>query len=127
MPTGVNLNQYAGPGSHIRLHSDNEPLFGPQYSPKLIVSLTLGNSVEFKVRRRAPGNVPSSIRLDHGDLLVMDGLAQSEYEHRTASGLQGPRVNPTYRWVTQHAFWLAKGPFFLKGRGGGSGLDAPHW
>ena len=32
------------------------------------------------VRRRAPGNVPSSIRLDHGDVLVMDGLAQSEYE-----------------------------------------------
>ena len=33
----------------------------------------------------------------------MGGLAQSEYEHRTVSGLQGPRVNLTYRWVTQHA------------------------
>ena len=48
--TGVNLNQYAGPGSLIRWHSDNEPLFGPQNSPKLIVSLSLGNSVEFMVR-----------------------------------------------------------------------------
>ena len=28
--------------------------------------------MEFMVRRRAPGNVPSSIRLDHGDVLVMD-------------------------------------------------------
>ena len=102
VPTGVNLNQYAGPGSFIRWHSDNEPLFGPQNSPKLIVSLSLGNSVEFMVRRRAPGNVPSSIRLDHGDVLVMDGLAQSEYEHCTASELQGPRVNLTYRWVAQH-------------------------
>ena len=55
------------------------------------------------MRRRAPGEVPSSIRLDRGDILVMDGLAQSEYEHCTASGLQGPRVNLTYRWVTQHA------------------------
>ena len=27
VPTGVNLNQYAGPGSRIRWHSDNEPLF----------------------------------------------------------------------------------------------------
>ena len=54
------------------------------------------------MRRRAPGNVPSSIRLDHGDVLVMDGLAQSEYEHCTVSGLQGPRVNLTYRWVAQH-------------------------
>ena len=32
VPTGVNLNQYAGPGSLIRRHSDNEPLFGPQNS-----------------------------------------------------------------------------------------------
>ena len=36
---------------------------------------------------------------DHGDLLVMDGLTQSEY---VASGLQGPRVNLTFRWVAQH-------------------------
>ena len=102
MPTGVNLNQYAGSGSFIRWHSDNEPLFGPQNSPKLIVSLSVGNSVEFMARRRAPGNVPSSIRLDHGDVLVTDGLAQSEYEHCTASELQGPRVNLNYRWVAQH-------------------------
>ena len=54
------------------------------------------------MRRRAPGSVPSPIRLDHGDLLVMDVLTQSEYVHCTASGLQGPRVNLTYRWVTQH-------------------------
>ena len=48
------------------------------------------------------GDVPSSIALDHGDVLVMDGLAQSEYAHRTASELQGPRVNVTHRWVAQH-------------------------
>ena len=102
VPTGVNLNHYDGSRSCVRWHSDNEPLFGPQNSPKLIVSLSLGNSVEFMVRRRAPGNVPSSIRLDHGDVLVMDGPAQSEYEHCTASELQGPRVNLTYRWVAQH-------------------------
>ena len=89
MPTGVNLNQYSGSGSFIRCHSDNEPLFGRQNSPKPIVSLSLNYSVEFKVRRRAPGEVPSSIRLDHGDILVMDGPAQSEYEHRTASGAAG--------------------------------------
>ena len=42
MPTGVNLNQYAGSGSFIRWHGDNEPLFGPQNLPKLIISLSLG-------------------------------------------------------------------------------------
>ena len=58
--------------------------------------------MELMVRRRASGNIPSSIWLDHGDVLVMDGLAQSEYEHCTASELQGPRVNLTYSWVAQH-------------------------
>ena len=36
----------------------------------------------------------SSIRLGHGDLLVMDGLAQSEYEHSTSSELQGQPGHP---------------------------------
>ena len=54
------------------------------------------------MRRRVSDSVTSSIRLDHDDVLVMDGLAQSEYEHCTASELQGPRVNLTYRWVAQH-------------------------
>ena len=53
------------------------------------------------VRCRASRNVTSSITLDHGDVLVMDGSAQSEYLHCTMLGLQGPRVNLTYRWVAQ--------------------------
>ena len=78
VPTGVNLNRYPSSKSWIPWHSDNESLFGPSNQPKLIVSVSLGHSVVFQVRR-APGNVPSSITLDHGDLLVMDGSAQSEY------------------------------------------------
>ena len=50
------------------------------------------------MRRRASGEVHSSITLDHGDLLVVDGQAQSERVHRTVPGLQGPRVNLTFRW-----------------------------
>ena len=86
MPTGVNLNGYASSVSCVPWHSDNEPMFGPQNSPEHTVSMSLGYSVEFQVRRRAPGEVPSSIRLDHGDILVMDGLAPSEYVHRTCLG-----------------------------------------
>ena len=102
VPTEVNLNRYSGSGSCIPWHSDNESLFGPPNQPKLIVSMSLGHSVVFQ-GRRVPGDVPPSITLDHGDLVVMDGPAQSEYAHHTVSGLQGPRVNLTYRWVTQHA------------------------
>ena len=101
LPTGVNLNHYDGSRSCVRWHSDNESLFGPRDTPKLIVSLSLGNPVEFKVRR-VSDSVTSSITLNHGDVLVMDGSAQSEYLHCTMPGLQGPRVNLTYRWVAQH-------------------------
>ena len=68
VPTGVNLDRYSGSGSCIPWHSDNESLFGPPNQPKLIVSMSLGHSVVFPVRR-VPGDVPSSIRLDHGDVL----------------------------------------------------------
>ena len=73
MPTGVNLNRYAGNGSFIPWHCDNERLFGSPFEPKVIVSMSLGHSALFKLRRRASENTPSQIRLDHGDLLVMDG------------------------------------------------------
>ena len=75
--TEVNLNQYAGTGSCIRWRSVYESLFGPPNQPKLKVSMSSGQSVEFKVRRFAADDVPSPTRLDHGDLSVMGGLAQS--------------------------------------------------
>ena len=102
VPTGVNLNRYAGDGSFIPWHCDNEGLFGSPGEPKVIVSMSLGHSVLFKLRRRAPGKTVTQIWLDHGDLLVMDGLTQDEFQHSTASELEGPRVNLTYRWISQH-------------------------
>ena len=102
VPTGVNLNRYAGDGSCIPWHRDNERLFGRPSEPKVIVSVSLGHSSLFKLRRRAPEGVFSGIRLDHGDLWVMDGPTLSEYEHSTASELSGPRVNLTFRWISQH-------------------------
>ena len=123
VPTGVNLNRYAVPRSCIRWHSDNGSLFGPPNQPKLIVSMSLGHSVVFQVRR-ASSDVPSSITLDPGDLLVINGLAQLECEHCTVSGLQGPRVDLTYRWVTQHAVGHGgDGPR----RQNGTSLDWKNW
>ena len=86
MPTGVNLNQYAGPRSCIRWRSENESLSGQPNQPKLIVCMSLGHSVEFQVRR-ASWDVPSSITLDHGDLVAMGGPAQLEYARRTGLSL----------------------------------------
>ena len=102
VPTGVNLNRYAGDGSFIPWHCDNERLFGSPGEPKVIVSMSLGHSVLFKLRRRASEKTVTQIWLDHGDLLVMDWLTQDEFQHSTASELEGPRVNLTYRWISQH-------------------------
>ena len=81
VPTGVNQNKYAGEGSFITWHCDNERLFGHPFEPKVIVSMSLRHSVLFKSRRRTPENTPSGIWLEHGDPLVMDGLTQSEKRH----------------------------------------------
>ena len=91
--TVVNLNRYAGKGSCIPWHCDNERLFGSPSAPKVTACTSLRHSVLYKLRRRALENSPSEVPLDHGDLLVMDGLTQSEYAHSTASELFGPRVN----------------------------------
>ena len=77
----MKFNWYGGCGSSFLWHCDNEPLFCDQSDPKVIVSMSLGSSVDFRVYRRGRRYAPSSIRLDHEDLPVMDGLAQSEYEH----------------------------------------------
>ena len=99
VPTGVNLNRYTGDGSFIPWHCGNERLFGSPFEPKVIVSMSLEHSVLFKLRRRASEKTVAQIWLDHGDLL---GLTQDEFWHSTASELEGPRVNLTYRWISQH-------------------------
>ena len=93
VPTGVNLNRYSGKGSRIPWHCDNELLFGSPFEPKVIVSMSLGHSFLFKLRRRTSENTPSQIRY---------GLTQLEHEHSSASELEGPRVDLTYRWISQH-------------------------
>ena len=56
--------------------------------------------------RSAFGSEPETVRWGRiicpGDLLVTDGLTRSECVHSTASELLGPRVNLTFRWISQH-------------------------
>ena len=58
VPTGVNLNRYAGNGSCIPWHCDNERLFGSPFEPKVIVSMSLGHSALFKLHRHTSDNTP---------------------------------------------------------------------
>ena len=103
VPTAANLNLYGGSKSHVAWHCDDEPLFGGNGDPKLIVSLSLGSSATFKWKAKScSDSEASSCRLHHGDLLVMDGRCQDEYLHCTSPGLAERRVNITYRWIRYH-------------------------
>ena len=100
---GSNHNPTYTDGSFSAWHCDNERLFGSAGEPKVIVSMSLRHSVLFKLHRRASENTHSQIRLDHGDLPVRDGVPNlSTSKHSTASELSGPRVNLTFRWISQH-------------------------
>ena len=101
VPTAANLNLYRGWLSCG--HSDDEPLFGKCGDAKLIVSVSLGTFAVFRWRRQScPSDEGGSCRLDHGDILVMDGQCQDEFLHRTDPGREQDRINITFRWVKQH-------------------------
>ena len=104
VPTAANLNLYRGWKSCVGWHCDDEPLFGKCGDAKLIVSVSLGTFALFRWRRQSClSDEGGSCRLDHGDILVMDGQCQDEFLHRTDPGREQDRVNITFRWVKQHA------------------------
>ena len=103
MPTAANLNLYRGWKSCVGWHNDDEPLFGKCGDDKLIVSVSLGSSAVFRWRRQScPDDEGHFILLGHGDILVMGGLCQDEFLHRTDSGREQERRNVTFRWIEQH-------------------------
>ena len=103
VPTAANLNLYRGWKSCVGWHCDDEPLFGKCGDVKLNVSVSLGNFEVFRWRRQScPSDEGRSCRLDHGDILVMDGQCQDEFLHRTDPFLEQDRINITFRWVKQH-------------------------
>ena len=88
---------------------DDEPLFGKCGDAKLIVSVSLGSFALFRWRRQCcSSDEGRSCRLDHGDILVMDGQCL----HRTDPGREQDRINITFRWVKQH---VSSCPLFKAG------------
>ena len=113
MPTAANLNLYRGWKSCVGWNCDDEPLFGKCGDAKLIVSVGLGNFALFRWRRQScSSDEGRSCRLDHGDILVMDGQCQDEFLHRTDPGGEQDRMNITFRWVKQH---VSSCPFLKAG------------
>lgn len=93
---GVGLNYYRDGADSVAFHRDRE-LRDPANT--LVAILTLGSERPFRIRPYGGG--PSiDLRPSSGDLLVMGGRCQSDWEHgvpKVVSGVGG-RISASWRW-----------------------------
>lgn len=113
------INYYQDGKDSISYHADDESFLGPLPT---IASISLGSSRDFYLRRKfsqdsdprsvtqsqfyTKGSGPAASRLtekmkfDDGDLIIMRGKTQSEWEHSIPKRANaGGRINLTFRKV----------------------------
>jgi alkylated DNA repair dioxygenase AlkB len=106
-----NCNRYASANEDLTWHSDNEPMFRGSDSTKpkerdvFILSVSFGSSREFAFRPKY-GSKTSTVLLEDGDVVTMEGNLQDSHEHIVRQG-QGPqassiRYNLTFRTILRH-------------------------
>ena len=102
-PDAVRVNKYQGGTQNVAWHSDDEAILGHAAEPKTIVGLPLGHSRRVELRANGSRAVATTVR-DHGDILVMGGLAQHHYQHLVPSqaSAAGTRISITRRWIRAH-------------------------
>lgn len=93
---GVLLNHYRDGKDSMGWHRDNEKELGER---PVIASVSLGQARRFLLRHRAEPSLKIEILLEHGSLLIMQGLTQQAWEHSLPKTLrvQKPRINLTFR------------------------------
>ena len=93
---GVGLNYYRDGADSVAFHSDRELR---DVSDSLVVILVLGEQRPFLVRP-AGGGRSTDLAPASGDLLVMGGRCQADFEHSVPKSARpiGPRVSASWRW-----------------------------
>jgi len=109
MPNACNINLYRDGHDSVGWHTDNEALFDAEACDACILSLSLGATRNFTVKKQekwAPNGVgkPSVFPVAHGDICTMEGKFQKYYLHAVPKEPQvkAPRINLTWRWITRH-------------------------
>ena len=94
----VLVNRYRDGRDGVAWHADDEPELGDE---PVIVSISLGASRRFQLRRRDDPSVRCETELHHGDVLVMRGRTQAEWLHQVpkTAVVVGERVNLTFRRI----------------------------
>ncbi len=99
VPLGaVGLNYYRDGRDSVAFHRDRELR---HLDDTLVAILTLGAARPFLVRPRG-GGTSRDVRPASGDLLVMGGHTQADWEHSVPKvRAAGPRVSVSLRWSSQ--------------------------
>jgi alkylated DNA repair dioxygenase AlkB len=95
----VALNYYRDGNDSVAFHGDRELR---DVDDSLVAVLTLGATRPFRLRPHARRGDPSrDLSPGSGDLLVMGGACQRDWEHGVPKVRRGcgPRVSATWRWV----------------------------
>jgi alkylated DNA repair dioxygenase AlkB len=95
----VLLNMYRSGGDSMGWHADDEPELGP--TPD-IASVSLGAARRFGFKHRYNKDIGNKyITLQHGSLLLMQGLTQHNWKHGLPKTTQagGVRINLTFRHI----------------------------
>ena len=71
--------------------------------PMTIISISLGQTRRFELRKIDGNGKIHKLGLAHGDICTMEGITQKYYHHRAGKGSSTqPRINLTLRWITNH-------------------------
>jgi alkylated DNA repair dioxygenase AlkB len=99
---GALLNYYRDGHDSMGWHSDDEAELGAN---PLIVSLNLGGTRRFDLRRKGCSRIEHSLELANGSLLVMAGPTQHYWQHQVAKTRRpcAPRLNLTFRLIRSPA------------------------
>ncbi len=98
----VLVNRYRDGADSVAWHNDREVA---HVARPVIASLTLGATRAFDLRPKSDRRRIVSVDLDHGDLVIMRGDTQTNYEHRVAKDrrVTGERINLTFREIREAA------------------------
>ena len=96
----VLLNYYRNARDSVGFHSDDEPELGVDPT---ILSVSLGATRTFQLRRKDASREIISVDLHHGSTLVMYGNCQRTWCHSIPKSMSsvGPRINLTFRNIVR--------------------------
>lgn len=107
-PNSCNLNLYEDGSTSVGWHADDEQLFQGKAQDCRIISLSLGATRSFELRRNWSDSVDDHtirLQLSDGDLCTMEGMLQKHLQHRVPreDQVKAPRINLTWRWIVKHS------------------------